>query len=481
MLPEPVKRWWGPLALITAAALLLRLPGLAFGLPLQTHPDEPQVLAVAVNAADGLLSPHFFAYGAVFPYLSGLVIRLYTLVAWSGDFRAFFDLYCEDPSEAILVVRACSAALGAGAVALTGLLGERLGGRATGLLAAAVLAVDVLAVRDAHFATVDTCTMFLAVAALLAMAHQRWVVAGLLVGLAAGTKYPAVLLVLPLLFAGRRAPLALGAAALAFFLSNPFVLLDFSTFQSDLAREAARRTATAPEEYPSAAWWYYLCTSLPWALGWPGLAALVGGGALALRRRSLAVLPAALFALATFALISTFVTCADRYLLPAHPVFAVFIGLGLSRLPWAVLLVLPPMAWGSVTVDRLLRLPDTREVAGEWLAANLPEGSSVALEWAYVPVVDPERVSVSPLTYDETSGWVVMSSYAFNRYHQHPAAYGRELRFIAGLPEPVATFYGLPAERALDWVERVPPGPMDQRAVQGPQIRVFRLGDTPGP
>ena len=420
-----------------------------------------------------LLSPHFFAYGTVFPYLSGAVIRLYTLLAWGGDFRAFFDAYCEDPSEAILVVRSCSAVLGSAAVGLTGLLGRKVGGSAVGLLAAGVLAVDVLAVRDAHFATVDSCTMFFAVASLLAMAHRRWWVAGLLVGVATGCKYPAVVLCLPLLLAGRKAPPALLLAGFAFFATNPFVLLDMDTFQADLSREATRAKGLAPEEFPSAAWWYILRSALPYALGWLGLPALLLGCIEAARRRLF--LPGALFVVGTYALISGFVTCADRYLLPAHPALAVFVALALARFPLAALVVLPPLLWNSIKVDALLRLPDTRAAAGEWIAAQVPEGSTVALEWAYVPEVDGERYTVKPLTYDETSGWVVMSSYAFNRYHQHPAAYGRELAFIEALPEPQASFYGLPAERAVDWVERVPPGPLDQRELQGPQVLVFQL------
>jgi len=461
------------LFVIVAASLALRLVGIDFGLPAQTHPDEPQVVAVAVNAADGLMAPSFMGYGSVFPYISGALLRIWTTLTWDS-FRDFFDAYCVAPGEATVVIRVVSAFFGAATVALTGLLGRRLVGPRIGLAAAAVLAVDLLAVRDAHFATVDTALSCFAVGALLAMAHRRWVLSAVLVGLAMGTKLPGALLVVPLaLSMPRKLPLALPVIAAVFLATNPYILVEWEAFRADLDVMSRRAAELQAAEFPAPPWIYYPTVALPYALSWLGVLALLVG--FSKMRRSL--VPALAFVAVMGAFVCTFTGSFDRYLLPIHPVLALLIALGASRLPWAgVPLVLLPMAWQSVRLDRSLLLPDTRNVAAEWLESSLEPGARVAVEWAYAPTLDPERFELVSYSYQPEPGVVVLSSYAFNRYRMNPGSYAQELAAIEALGEPDQVFSGLPAERAWDYVERVPPGPLDQSGMQGPEIRIYLDG-----
>lgn len=513
---------WILLAGILLLAAALRFVGLGFGFPALTHADEPQVVMVAVNAAMGQLSPGFFAYPALFPYLSGLVLRLWVLVqpwVWT-DFQAFFDQYCTDPQQAFLLVRACGAAAGVGLVAATAWLGRRAAGPRVGLLAAAMVAVNVYAVRDAHFAVTDTPVALasaLALVAILAVLEGRGprsaLVAGLAVGLAAGTKYPAGALVLPLAvaiawrgwkapggpkLAGRDLLLAGVAAAVAFFVTNPFVLLDWSSFQADMAREAERRLAVSAAQFEGPAWRWYLTQTLPTAFGWGGVILAATGGIWALlgrhKRLALLLLGAAVLLAPPFLVVSV----GERYLLPATPVLAVLaawasVQLARRCLPrgrWlantvlaalAFALLLPPLG-RSIQVTRLLTLPDTRVLAASWISESLAPGRRIALEWSYVPEVDPEVFEVLPLRYEvggpteQGADYIVVSSYAFNRYFMEPDAHAQELAFFealeAGEP-PIAVFSGLPPERAHGYVERVPPGPLDQVVMVGPEIRIY--------
>src|SRR5262245_66370842 len=73
------------------------------------------------------------------------------------------------PFAAYVVARGWSALLSTLTVAVTGLVGARLGGPATGLVAAAVMAASPIAVRDAHFAKADSACTLVAALVLLSL------------------------------------------------------------------------------------------------------------------------------------------------------------------------------------------------------------------------------------------------------------------------------------------------------------------------
>ncbi|HEX6384753.1 MAG TPA: phospholipid carrier-dependent glycosyltransferase, partial [Anaerolineae bacterium] len=180
------------------------------------------------------------------------------------------------------VTRALTALVDAGTVALVFLLGRQVYSAAVGLLAAAFLAVNVMHIQLAHFFTVDPYMTFFVVAAiyfmvlsyrwgsrgageqgsrgatgnerqaqsrslftvhwplftgLCSLATVYWLLAAVCVGLAVGSKFSAVLLFLPLALTawlgpaerrGWRLGVAVLVAGLAFFLTNPFAMLDFT-------------------------------------------------------------------------------------------------------------------------------------------------------------------------------------------------------------------------------------------------------------
>ena len=197
-----------------------------------------------------------FAYGHVPLYLGVLATRLAERIGpglvpllpagWSLTADVLNGAGRIEFHHLTAVGRALTALFDVGTVLLTFLLGRRLYGVTVGLLAAALLALTVLHVQLAHFFTSDPYLTFFVVAALgaLVAAHgaadarrRLWLLmAAALVGLAVGSKFTAVLLLLPLLWAiwavgqSRRwwaeALVALAVAALVFALTNPFALLD---------------------------------------------------------------------------------------------------------------------------------------------------------------------------------------------------------------------------------------------------------------
>ncbi|MEJ2748340.1 MAG: glycosyltransferase family 39 protein, partial [Anaerolineae bacterium] len=169
------------------------------------------------------------------------------------------------------VARALTALIDTATVWLIYLLGRRLFGVGSGLLAAAVLAVDVMHIQLAHFFTVDPYLTFFVTAALYFMVRAvgtvgeqvrrgaggqnaklpirqlaNLLLASIFIGLAVGSKFTAVLLFLPLdvtvfvvvrdvkeqggqfrSFVGLFFAV-LGVAFVTFFVTNPFAVLDLS-------------------------------------------------------------------------------------------------------------------------------------------------------------------------------------------------------------------------------------------------------------
>lgn len=149
--------------------------------------------------------------------------------------------------------RLLTALVDVGTVAVTFLVGRRLYGSAAGLLAAAFLALNVMHIQLAHFFTSDPYLTFFVLATLFFLllvvrsdgnSRRRGIYLGLaavFAGLSVGSKFSAVLIVLPVIIAvwlgwhERRWQFRAGlmgtamiGIVLSFAVTNPFAILDFS-------------------------------------------------------------------------------------------------------------------------------------------------------------------------------------------------------------------------------------------------------------
>ncbi|MBI2826505.1 MAG: phospholipid carrier-dependent glycosyltransferase [Planctomycetia bacterium] len=266
-----------------------------FDLPQVTDVDADKfVEPAALVAQRGDFRPITFQYPAGY---TNVVAALY----WIGGIR--------EPYGQNLTARLVSAAAGVGMVAAAWWLVRRLGGGSfAACVAVLVTALSVECVTSSHVASTDTmtaCLMTLALTtAITASATWRsWLVAGVLVGLAAGTKfsgaYVGVIVVLAAIVAGfrthglgraaRDGGLVCLAAAVAFWLTTPRFPFDFPQYFARLRLEAAIQqfgqlghvqdgafdylvSGTPTPEQP----WLY--TSLLWNAG--PLLLLLAGGAL---------------------------------------------------------------------------------------------------------------------------------------------------------------------------------------------------------
>jgi hypothetical protein len=434
---ELPRRWaWPALAVVLAGGLGLRLWGVAQGLPYAFNADEADHFvprAVAMFGHD--LNPHYFANPPAFTY----VLHYLFALAYGGR-AGVHHAFALHPADVYTLARIAAAVLGVGALWLLYAAGARLFGRAVGLLAAAIEAVAFLPVFYAHLALNDVPALapltlsLLGSAGVLRKGRRRdYLLAGVGLGLACATKYTAGIVLVPFVAAavaryleraprgGRDALVGLAvfalAAALAFFVANPYSLLDYGAFHRELAHQSTLSAESqgklgAPRDGGLA---YYLWT-LTWGLGWlPAIAALGGAVVVWLRgaRFGWMLVPAPLLFLAFMGLQGRYF---GRWLLPVFPllcllaaIFVLWSAAALARLTaralssgrgatpgararwrglwpgpvFAALLAALVLAQGivfSVHCGLVLSRADTRNLTREWMLANVPAGSKIVAE-----------------------------------------------------------------------------------------------------
>ncbi len=358
------------------AAALLRLWGLTWGLPDDTHlfsyhPDEYFSLATVLSVAlEGDPNPHFFNYGTLYMSLVAVVARFAHHLPIHGP----EDLTKAMP-QLILDARLLTVALGVLTVVLVFGVGRSLFGRTAGLAAAASLAVMPLHAVHGHYATVDVpatfsmvlCLLFTAPILAYATVSRRrgrsrsrafapgrlYFLAGAAAGLAAATKYNGGLAIIFPLAAhvlsngrggrgtrawlrliDRRVALTVGALVLGFIIGCPYALLSpaewwgsAESFQGVSYELHHMRVGEHPavEATPPGPV-FHLVGSLAYGLGWPMLVLALAAVVYAVvkrRRRDWLLLS---FLAAWFIMISLANVRYMRYAIPMLPILALLIG-----------------------------------------------------------------------------------------------------------------------------------------------------------
>jgi len=425
---------WVMLGLM-ALALVLRLPGVRWGLPHIYHPDEPTHVGIVLNILkSGDLNPHWFKYPSFRIYISLPVAIVYFLLGVSrGQFASVQELQaasmltCGTGTTTIpglyAGLRLLMTLFGVLGVGFVYWWGSRHWDRRVGLLAALVLALSPLDVMVGHWYRPDTILTLFSGAAVLAAAlllrrddYKHYLLAGALSGLAASVKYNAAVLqfvpiVLAHFLARRRlldwrlwiTPLAAG---IVFLLITPYALLDLPAFLDGFAFEINHyyvrgHAGSDAAGFGSNLIWYLgkllryggplsvlaLCAPFlvsisrrkeTWLLlSWPLMVLLLNATARA--RTVLALVPA------TVVLAVLSAVALDRLLLKLTLPIR-----NMARRRWAMvaitaLLLIWP-TWRLAQVDAAFAQPDLRTVTQIWIEENLPADARVMAE-SYGPVL----------------------------------------------------------------------------------------------
>ncbi len=394
---------WCGLALVLCVALGLRLWGIKEGLPYVYNIDEAgHFVPKAVTMFSEGLNPRYFVNPPALTYVLHFVFD-----AWLGGAHGVHGEYARHPGEVFLVGRVTVALLGTAAVWMLYLLGARLFDRRIGLLAAAIEAVAFLPVSYGHLALNDAVTLLPLTLSLFGSAgvmrygrKRDYALAGIGLGLACASKYTAGIAIVPLVVAaaahyldsidemrvrptredptgGHATPehperrvvigvvLAGVCALVSFLIANPYALLDFKLFYSELVHQSslsdeAQGKLGAPKEIGI----FYYLWSFSWGLGWvPALAAL--GGAITIWRRHPRIgwllVPAAILFLAFMGLQDRYF---GRWLLPIFPIACLLAAYFASLLVRVILEKMMPTAReGGKRIVADLKAPEVEDGA----------------------------------------------------------------------------------------------------------------------
>ncbi|MDP2711391.1 MAG: glycosyltransferase family 39 protein [Solirubrobacteraceae bacterium] len=417
-----VERWlhrdrllWGAaIGGVLLLAFLLRIWGNGHGLPYAYNSDEN---AHFVTRAIGLFGhgwdPNYYVNPPAYTYVVHLV-----LAAWYGGRVDVSNSFAADPTQIWTIARTVSALLGTLAVWLLYLAASRLVDRRVGLLSAGIFAVAFLPVFYSKLALNDVptlagvCLALWGAAGILRDGRLRdYVWAGLGLGLAAATKYTGGIVLLPILAAagaqfavagGRSGALRgislVGVLALvSFVVANPYAVLDFASFwdglthQADASGDAAGKLGLTQDS----GYLYYLW-SFGWGLGWVPLVFAVGGAVRLCfdERRLVWMLVPGLVLFVLF--MGSQERYFGRWLMPVFPfvcILAAYAAIELADWLGARAAALRPTFVAAAIVllcgqgvvyslhsGMVLSREDTRNIAREWMVANVPAGTKIVVE-----------------------------------------------------------------------------------------------------
>lgn len=396
---------------VAAAA---RLWYLTDGVPHAVGIDEPAIVDRALRILrTGDWNTHLFDYPTLVIYLHALIAIVRFMIGAVQGAWASLDAF--DIGAVYATSRLAAALIGVATVWITYRLGEALESPAVGALAAAQLAVLPSHVRESHFILTDvpvtaltTLTLLLAVRA-PGGGWRPYAAAGAAAGLAAAAKYNGGLVIIAVLLTWllhergmpdrRKTGLAvIGGAAAAFLIAAPYTILDWPAFLDGFAAQAQRFSGRNLR--PGDPAWLVYVKHLALAGRWWVPLAVAGAIAVIVPRPSrLRWLPAITFLLAYFYVLASHPPVFARYALPLLPVLCLLSAAAVTalariaarratarqsarRLVLAAGTLVLTVSFAMQTIGwiRQLGRRDTREMAAEWMMANLPRGARVAVE-----------------------------------------------------------------------------------------------------
>ncbi len=408
------------LGLILLVALAWRLYNVGFGLPSMYDPDEPIFMITALRMlVEGTLNPGWFGHpGSTTIYLVAAIDAAVAAIGLGSgrfaDIAAFSNAAYADPAMLFVPARVAMALIGTACVGLTYVLGRRLHGPGTGLIAAALLAINGLHIAWSQVIRTDITASAFMLACLIFAARfadrarlRDLLIAGTFAGFATATKWPAAIVFVAVIGAhtivGRTPkvplwwlPAAALAALAAIFVASPFIFLDWQTVLANVSGEVKTGHLGHNGGGFISNLLYYLGDPVRGSMGLVGLALAIVGLAGSARQSPIArwtMIPAAVLFLV---LISTQHIIWSRWVLPVLPMLcigAAFATVTIARLLarrlsgkrrrlaiaalTTIVSVQPIQAAFSQALERS---NDTRARAAAWATAHIPAGSGVVFE-----------------------------------------------------------------------------------------------------
>ena len=422
------------LAVILTLGFAARIMSIWFGYPLITHPDEPTLVGLAeIMLRDLNPNPQFFNYPSLVIYLQSLVMAFVAAVNY-----VFGIAPTEIPRVDFFIAgRAFAASMSTLSLIVIYATGKKLFNAEVGLLAAAIVAVSPIHVENSALVTTDiwvavfsTLILFYCAKIYEQPTTKNYILAGLFLGLAASSKYTAVVFCVGIICAHmisqqkiyglagiRKLGVAGFSSALAFFSTTPFALFDSRTFLSHLKFERVhyRTGHLGAESESNTSYELYASTLLSQdGLGLAGLTLALLSIALLARKEFRPLVFVLALPIVLFIFVGNYKVFFSRNIVGAIPGLSLAAALVIYVLVhklvyplknrWLVAfsyigmlaIVCGPLVERTIQQVAKKRLPDTRWISLQWVNENIKEGSVVAIE-GYAPPLDPKKYQVVQL------------------------------------------------------------------------------------
>ncbi len=443
---------WLALGLVLVGALVVDLIGIGWGLPFLYHPDEPtNLMAVGHMVQQGTLNHGQWQYpafsfdiqalvnaaavgiGTAFGWVTGAADADHITMIVTGVGRLSHPAY-------LVIGRVVSVIESVATVAAAAWMARLVTpDRRAMWMTPLLVAILPISVGFAYYMTPDPVsglTSTLAVCgALWAYRRPSWqtyAFTGVMVGLAASSKYNCAIVGISLIAAhllssdrGRwlRLLLAAGCAIAAFLVTTPYAIFDFHSLVQGLKFDETHYSTGhigAQGDSPG--------TNLRWIFDSYGLF-LVGLVGLwwARARRELVIVGA--FVVAYYVVLSSVTVRFERNLLPLIPALALLVVIGgleiwdrararwgrpaLAGLSAVIVLALGWTLYGTAG-ELHNSLSDQKAQSYAWIQANVPTGATVVVD-PYSPFVDPSKWHVVVLRAQTADGvsypaWYVLQN-----------------------------------------------------------------------
>jgi 4-amino-4-deoxy-L-arabinose transferase-like glycosyltransferase len=516
--------------LVLLIAILLRLHAINYDLPFVYDQDEPMFVTHALSMLKNHdPNPHWFGppasttmYLLAFAY--GAIYGFGTLTGAFQSPEDFRNLYYSNPTVFYLSGRIISAVFGIATIGLVYKLGRRFFGSATGLMAAAIVALSPIHILLSQQVRMDASMTFLVLLAfwycLNILEKRDWpsyLLAGFFTGLATVTKYPAIVfsvsiaiahfIAAPSMLADRRKLLGSAGACIAgAFIGSPFAFFDFRTMLKDVITEARPEHLSATGEGLLRNLVWYFRGPLPNNLAWAGLIAAVLGVVFCFASREGKRWVLVSFPVLFLLFISSLNLRWERWIVTAIPFLALLIALSITDLSMLArkrfsssvsvvsmtllsLALFVPLVVDATSYARQTSGPYTSTLAREWLLDSVPANSKVLVE-VYGPQLPAKTFEVFVVNEDggvtkapETTtnyypGWEIGRVRDIEdltkqdiRYFVMTGYYQNFLNENKRYPKQVATYETLMNRGKLVYDVQSTRG-----ASRGPRVRIYELG-----
>lgn len=487
-------------------AFLLRYKGIRFGFPIIVHPDEPTIVNAGMKILKNhTLNPGFFNYPTLFIYMQAVVYS--TAFVLGRLFETAFSTEANSDMTYYYWGRFLTIVMSTGTVYLTYRISRLLFNRIAGLISALFISVCFLHVRCSFSITVDSPMTFWVAAAFLSSVWnfkfgpkiKYYAINAILIGLAAGTKYNAVLCVLPMIYVhlyhssfsvkkifDKKVIACFFLIPAAFLISTPYAVFDFKAFYEAIRFEAEHYSIGFIGDRGNAHSFGFYLESLYSGFG-PVFLAMSLLGLLRIFRKNihLAILLIC-FPLCYYLFVGRFVARAHRNIVVLVPFLSLTAGYGayflldfcklkikpvfFARLAMAVVVAVAGFgcyeqfdrSWSYLKVQTL---PDTRWISLQWIDKNIPTEASIAREH-YTPPLDANKFDVEYL------GWFGLIEHDISQYDIVIASDGDWGRFFKKpelFAEQVAKYSKIFSEYKL--IREFKP---DETDCSGPVIRIYQ-------